>query len=134
MAASSKDMLVIELKDTINTLNKTIEILNENLAKKDERINDLMMQIQNLAKSMYGSKSERRIDIFDGQLSLFEELEEPETPVEVIEAEDITVKSLNRKKKPTLDEQFKHLSAEIVEVDSLSDEDKQCPICGTGMI
>lgn len=101
MAASSKDMLVIELKDTINTLNKTIEILNENLAKKDERINDLMMQIQNLAKSMYGSKSERRIDIFDGQLSLFEELEEPETPVEVIEVEDITVKSHSRKKKPT---------------------------------
>lgn len=134
MAASSKDMLVIELKDTINTLNKTIGILNENLAKKDERINDLMMQIQNLAKSMYGSKSERRIDIFDGQLSLFEELEEPEIPVEVIEAEDITVKSHNRKKKPTLDEQFKHLPAEIVEVDSLSNEDKQCPICGTGMV
>lgn len=134
MATSNKDRLIIELKDTITELNKTIATLTENLAKKDERIDDLMMQIQNLTRSMYGSKSERRLDIFDGQLSLFDNLEEPEIPTEVIEAEEITIKTHSRKKKPTLAEQFKDLPSEEIEIDTLTDEEKQCMLCGSEMV
>ncbi len=134
MANSSKDALIIELKDTIAQLNKTITNLNESLAKKDAYIDNLMLQLQNLTKSMYGSKSERHRDIIDGQISIFEYLDEPEPPVEFIEQEDITVKPHTRKKKPTLAEQFKDLPSEEVEVDTLSDEDRLCPACGTEMI
>ena len=92
------------------------------------------MQLQNLSKSMYGSKSERRTDLVDGQMSIFEYPDEPVVPAEIIEQEEITVRHHTRKKKPALAEQFKDLPAEEIEVDILSDEDKLCPTCGTQMV
>ena len=40
----------------------------------------------------------------------------------------------SRRKKPTLEEQFKDIPTRQVQVNTLSDEDKLCPICGSEML
>lgn len=76
---------------------------------------------------MFGSSSERRTDDIAGQLSLFGETVEEEKPVELIEPE-IVVPAKKRKKRPTLTEQFKDIPTRQVIADTLTDEDKICPL------
>ena len=69
------------------------------------------------------------------QLNLFSELaNEPEPVPEIIEPEfiEVTYKK-TRKKKPTLEEQFKNLPVKQVFIDNLTDEEKLCPVCDTPM-
>ena len=80
-----------------------------------------------------GSSSERRTDELNGQLNLFEELPEDEVPIEIIEPEIVSISKKTRKKKPTLEEQFKGIPTRQVPVDTLSDEDKICPLCQSEM-
>ena len=92
MVRSSKDIQLLELKDTIAQLNnlisslqKTIDNLNLQLANKDAELNYFKSKL-------FGSSSERFKTPIPGQLSLFEELNDDRTP-ELIEAEDIQVEA-----------------------------------------
>ena len=87
MASSSLEKQVIELKDTIRLLNKTMESLQKSLdaalAREEEYLREkknLQEQINYLTNKIYGSSSERRVKNSDieGQqsLELFNEAEE----------------------------------------------------------
>lgn len=142
MAQSAKDVRSRELKDmiaqlntTIDSQNKTIEALTKMIAEKDARLDELMEEIHLLRKSIFGSSKERTPELVSAdQLDMLKELGlEPEIDPEVVEAEFINVKSHTKRKKPTLEEQFKDIPVERVVVDTLTDEEKLCPACGTEM-
>ncbi|MDF2545057.1 MAG: transposase [Herbinix sp.] len=49
--------------------------------------------------------------------------------MELIEPEVVAAQKKSRKKKPTLAEQFKDIPTRQVKVDTLTEEEKACPIC-----
>ncbi len=150
MASSAKDIQFKELKDTISQLNTTIrtqndlivslqKMLEERNAKDDEKdriISDLQAQLEYFKQKLFGSSSERRSDM-PGQLNLFSVPDSGEEPIpELIEPEFIEVKASKRGRKPkaNYDEMFANLPIHYEEVDTLTDEEKQCPACGTMMV
>ena len=68
-------------------------------------------------------------------MSLFDELMEEE-PAKEIEPEYIEIKAheRKRKKKPDLNEQFRDIPVRQEFVDTLTEEQKTCSICGTKMV
>ena len=132
MAKSSKDIQLSELKDLISQLNMTIKTLNETIAKQQAENDNLKAEMAWLKQKLFGSSSERRKDEFPGQLSLFDA--EEEKPLELIEPEVVELPKKPRKKKTTLKEQFANIPTRQVMVDTLSDEDKICSVCGTQMV
>lgn len=134
MAGNSRDVQLLELKDMIAQLNTTIKMLNETIAKQQAENDNLKAELAWFRQKMFGSSSERRNDEIAGQLNLFEELPE-EHPIELIQPEVVeATPKKNHKHKPTLDKQFKDIPTRQVVVDTLSDEDKTCPVCGTTMV
>ena len=150
MASSAKDIQFKELKDTIPQLNTTIrtqndlivslqKMLEERNAKDDEKdriISNLQAQLEYFKQKLFGSSSERRSDM-PGQLNLFSVPDSGEEPIpELIEPEFIEVKAGKRGRKPkaNYDEMFANLPIHYEEVDTLTDEEKQCPACGTMMV
>lgn len=148
-----KDFQLIDLKDTIAELNKTIKSqldmilslqktlteLNEKLLAADQDNSNLKAQVKFLSDKLYGTSSEKTPDIM-GQLSLFDTIPCPEekpnnnnpngkTPDPVV-----PTKSRNRKSKPSYDEMFANLKTKQVYVDTLTDEEKLCPVCNTEMV
>ena len=152
MSSGVKDIQLLELKDTILQLNKTIreqssmienlqKMLEEryaNDAKKDQIIANLEAQLAYLKQKLFGSTSEVRKGQVPDQLSIFDYLneEQDEKPPVEIEPEIIEVKSYKKERKPkaTYDEMFASLPTRQIQVDTLTDEDKTCPVCGTEMI
>ena len=134
MANSSKDIQLIELKDMIAQLNTTIKTLTETMNRQQAENDNLKAELAWFRQKYFGASSERRIVDVTGQLNLFESLPEEEEPVELIEPEVIPTPKKPRKKKPTLAEQFKDIPTRQVNVDTLTDEEKACPICGTQMV
>lgn len=134
MANSSKDIQLIELKDMISQLNTTIKTLTEALNKQQAENDNLKAELAWFRQKYFGASSERRMDNVVGQLSLFDNLTEDEKPVELIEPEVVPIPKKPRKKKPTLTEQFKDIPTRQVNVDTLTEEDKACPICQTQMV
>lgn len=134
MARSSKDIQLSELKDMISQLNTTIKTLNDTIARQQSENDNLKAELAWFRQKLFGSSSERRIDDIAGQMSLFENLPEEEKPVELIEPEVVEQPKKSRKKKPTLTEQFKDIPTRQVTVNTLSDEDKICPLCGCEML
>ncbi|SHL68640.1 zinc-finger binding domain of transposase IS66 [Anaerocolumna jejuensis DSM 15929] len=134
MANSSKDIQFIELKDMISELNTTIKTLNETIVKQQMENDNLKAESAWFRQKYFGSSSERRMDDIAGQLSLFGGLPEEEKPVERIEPEIVPAPKKNRKPKPSLEEQFDGIPIRQVAVDTLTDEEKKCPICGTEMV
>lgn len=134
MAKSSKDIQLSELKDLISQLNTTIKTLNETIARQQEENDNLKAEMAWLKQKLFGSSSERRFDNFPGQMGLFDN--EEDKPLELIEPEVIETETVTktRKKKPTLKEQFCDIPTRQVMVDTLTDEDKICSICGTEMV
>ena len=132
MAKSSKDIQLVELKDMIAQLNTTIKMLNDTIAKQQAENDNLKAELAWFRHKMFGSSSERRKDDIAGQLSLFGETMEDEKPVEIIEPEIVPTKN-SRKKKPTLAEQFKNIPTRQVLANTLTDEDKICPLCSSQM-
>lgn len=132
MAKSSKDIQISELKDLILQLNTTIKMLNETIANQQQENDNLKAEMAWLKQKLFGSSSERRKMQVPGQMNLFDK--EEEKPAEIIEPEIVTVTKKPRKKKPTLQEQFENLPVSQVVVDTLSDEEKICSVCGTQMI
>ncbi len=133
MVNSSKDIQLLELKDMISQLNITIKTLNDTIARQQSENDELKAQLAWFRQKFFGSSSEKHAVNIAGQLSLFDNFEE-EVPVEVIEPEVVESPKKTRRKRPTLQEQFKDLPARQVIVDTLSDEDKICPECGTEMV
>lgn len=134
MARSSKDIQLSELKDMIAQLNITIKTLNDTIARQQSENDNLKAELAWFRQKMFGSSSERRIDDLSGQLSLFDTPSENEKPVELIEPEIVEQPKKSRKKKPTLKEQFKDIPTRQVPVDTLSAEDRICPLCGSEML
>ena len=132
MAKSSKDIQLSELKDLISQLNMTIKTLNETIARQQQENDNLKAEMAWLKQKLFGSSSERRAAPFPGQMGLFDG--EEEKPLELIEPEVVSLPKKSRKKKSTLKEQFENLPTRQVPVDTLSDEDKICSICGTQMV
>ena len=110
----------------------TIKNLNETIARQQQENDNLKAEMAWLKQKLFGSSSERRAEPFPGQMGLFD-AEEEKAP-ELIEPEVVTLPKKPRKKKPTLKEQFGNVSTRQVPVDTLSDEDKICSICGTQMV
>ena len=137
MAKDSRDRQLIELKDTIKTLNDTINDLKallEDANKREEehlkRERVLQEQIDYLTKRLFGRSREKRDDQIEGQMSLFNEPEAEKAKPDPAEEEFITVEKHKRKKKSTMAEKFANLPTEKVYLDV--DEDKRfCEKCGT---
>ena len=124
MAANSRDLQLIELKDMISQLNTTIKTLNETIAKQQAENDSLKAELAWFRHKLFGSSSERGKIGIEGQLSLFDDLAgEDEKPAELIEPEVVLEGKKTRKRKPTLKEQFKGIPTRKVVVDTLSDED-----------
>ena len=113
MARSSKDIQLSELKDMISQLNTTIKTLNDTIARQQSENDNLKAELAWFRQKMFGSSSERRIDGVEGQLNLFDNLSDEEKEVELIEPEVIEQPKKSRRKKPTLQEQFKDFPLHI---------------------
>ena len=142
MTQSANDVRIKEQKDTISQLNKTIENLNRTIELLHKQISDnetLMAEMKAemalLRKKLYGSSKERTVPVDSDQLNFFSKFEnEPEPIPEIIEPEFIEVTyKRSRKKKPTLEEQFKDIPVKQVFINNLTDEDKICPVCDAAM-
>lgn len=137
MSQSSIEAQLTELKDSVVQQNNTIHAMAKMLSEKDARIAELTEELRLLRKSIFGSSKERTAPIEPSdQINLLHELGlEPEKEPELIDAETIDVKGYtkSRKPKPSLEEQFKDIPVKQVMLDTLSDEEKQCPVCGTEM-
>jgi len=109
----------------------------ETIRQKDEANARLAEEVSYLRQKLFGASSEKRPDIDPNQLSLFDVDEGMEIPVaDAEEIPETVVKehTRKRKKKPTLEEQFPGARVNRIVVDSLSEEEKQCPVCGTEMM
>lgn len=132
MSKDSRDIQFVELKDMISQLNTTIKMLSDTILKQQDENDNLKAELAWFKQKMFGSSSERCTDDIAGQLSLFGETVEEEKPVELIEPE-IVVPAKKRKKRPTLTEQFKDIPTRQVIADTLTDEDKICPLYSAQM-
>jgi len=137
VAQGAKDIQLTELKDMIAQLNTTIAALTETIRQKDEANARLAEEVSCLRQKLFGASSEKRPDIDPNQLSLFDVDEGMEIPVADAEEIPETVAkehARQRKKKNTLEEQFPGATVNRTVVDSLSEEEKQCPACSTKMV
>ena len=122
------------MSDTKTTAEQTIELLLEQLAKRDAQIEALTFEVRKLTDLLLAERAERferkteRIE--PGQLGLFDDLDErselPEEPVEPAPAPAPKKQGHGRKPFP------KSLPREVVDVD-LNDADKCCADCGVAM-
>lgn len=140
MARSAKDIQFSELKDTLSQMNTLLESQAKTMASMQQTIDNLQQQLANkqaeidfFKAKLFGSSSEKMSMPFPGQLNLFQE--DDRVP-EIIEPEYIEVKGYKkpRKNKATYEEMFEHLPRREVLLDTLSDEEKICPACGTMMV
>ena len=150
MQSGVKDIQFLELKDTILQLNNTIreqngmikslqqmlEERNASDAKKDQIISNLEAQLAFLKQKLFGSTSEHKKAQCPGQMSIYDLLGEEEKPAVEIEPEIIEVKAYKKERKPkaTYDEMFADLPTTQIPVDTLTDEQKTCDVCGTKMV
>lgn len=140
MPRSAKDIQLIELKDTISQLNELIRTQTKSMESLQKTVDELRLELSNkqaeldyFKAKLFGSSSERFKTPFPGQINMFEQ-EDDRTP-ELIEPELIDVVSHKRERKPkaTYEEMFKNIPARQVPVDTLTEADKLCPVCGTEM-
>ena len=134
MAQSASELQNRELRDTIKVLNGTIEDLRKLLKESAEREEALKEQIEYLTRKLFGTSSEKRTHESDGQLSLFDEVEQEADPG-IIEPEcpdipDASPKA-RRPRSPKADMIRGIRIKEVVE--PLSAEEKICSVCGTEM-
>lgn len=145
MAQSAKDIRINELLDANSQLNTTVKHLVDALTQKDKaladmqtRLDEMTEELKLLRKKLFGSSTEHMSNpyVYSDQLTIYPFLGiEPEKEPEPIEAEYIEIQGYTKSKKAksTLKEQFSNIPVKQVFIDSLSDEDKLCPTCGTEM-
>lgn len=134
MAGSSKDIQLMELKDMISQLNTTIKTLNDTIVRQQAENDNLKAELAWFRQKLFGASSERHSFDVAGQLTLFGDAPEEDLPTELIEPEIVPAPKKTRKRKPALGEQFKDIPCRQVMVDTLTDEEKMCPVCGTEMV
>lgn len=143
MPRSAKDIQLIELKDTISKLNELISAQTRSMDSLQKTIEDLRQELGNkqaevdyLKAKLFGSSSEKLKAPFPGQMNLFAEGLPDDRIPEIIEPETIDVAAHKRERKPkaTYEEMFDNLPRREVLLDSLTDEEKSCPVCGTPMV
>lgn len=143
MSHSAKDIQLIELKDTISKLNELILAQTHSMDSLQKTIEDLHQELSNkqaeveyLKAKLFGSSSEKLKPPFPGQMTLFEEELPDDRIPEIIEPEiiDVTAYKKVRKPKATYEEMFDQLPTRQVLLDTLTAEDKNCPVCGTQMV
>lgn len=134
MAQDFTDSQIIELKDTIDQLNRLIESLRKDLEESRQREAAKQEQIDYLLKKLFGRSSEKREEPIPGQTSLFDDPEDTDVDLSIIEAEEIKVEAHTRKPKRKLEDKFKGIPVEEIIIDDLSPEDKLCPECGTELV
>ena len=144
MAASSKDIQLRELKDTISQLKtmmseqtdliKTLRLAIEEKSDKERMLQEqnklLQEQIDFLTKKLFGASSEKKVLDVPGQLNLFDEAE-VEQDMSLLE-EETCIREHTRKRKATHADVFKGLKVNKI-IAPLSPEEQICPVCGTGM-
>ena len=145
MAQSAKDIRINELLDANSQLNTTVKHLVDALTQKDKaladmqtRLDEMTEELKLLRKKLFGSSTEHMSNPYvnSDQLTIYPFLGiEPEKEPEPIEAEYIEIQGYTKSKKAksTLKEQFSNIPVKQVFIDSLSDEDKLFPTCGTEM-
>lgn len=145
MAQSAKDIRINELLDANSQLNTTVKHLVDALTQKDKaladmqtRLDEMTEELKLLRKKLFGSSTEHMSNPYvnSDQLTIYPFLGiEPEKEPEPVEAEYIEIQGYTKSKKAksTLKEQFSNIPVKQVFIDSLSDEDKLCPSCGTEM-
>ena len=146
MSPSAKDIQFRELKDTISQLNMTIASQNQLIMSLQESINTanareeahlkseaaLKEQIDYLTKKLFGSSSERRHDMIDGQLGLFDEAEQYASEEADIPEQETIVKTHTRRAKTKLEDKLKGIPLEQVRIE-LSEDERICPYCNTSL-
>lgn len=145
MAQSAKDIRINELLDANSQLNTTVKHLVDALTQKDKaladmqtRLDEMTEELKLLRKKLFGSSTEHMSNPYvnSDQLTIYPFLGiEPEKEPEPVESEYIEIQGYTKSKKAksTLKEQFSNIPVKQVFIDSLSDEDKLCPACGTEM-
>lgn len=105
-------------------------------SEKDQLIANLQAQLDYLKNKLFGSTNEIRHDQSPGQLNLFHLPAEDEPEPAPLEVEYVEVKAHKKTRKPkaTYDESFAGLPTENVYVNTLSEEQKTCTVCGTTMV
>lgn len=113
-----------------------LEERNAKDAEKDQLIANLQAQLDYLKNKVFGSTSELRHNQIPGQFSIFDSTVSDEKPAEIIEPEIIKVQAHTKKRKPKApyDEIFADLPTRQITVDTLSEEQKLCGICGSAMV
>ena len=121
MAASSKDIQLRELKDTISQLKtmmseqtdliKTLRLAIEEKSDKERMLQEqnklLQEQIDFLTKKLFGASSEKKVLDVPGQLNLFDEAE-VEQDMSLLD-EETCIREHTRKRKATHADVFKGL-------------------------
>ena len=144
MAASSKDIQLRELKDTISQLKtmmseqtdliKTLRLVIEEKSDKERMLQEqnkiLQEQIDFLTRKLFGSSSEKKVTEVPGQLKLFDEAE-AEQDLSLLE-EETCIREHTRKKKAAHADVFKGLKVNKIII-PLSPEEQICPVCETEM-
>ena len=150
MAPNAKDIQFKELKDTISQLNTAIRtqkglipslqrIMEERNARDNENdriIANLQAQLEYFKQKLFGSSSEKRNNL-PRQLNLFfDTVYEEEAAPEPIEPEFIKRITGSKRRKPKAG--YDGISANLlvcrVEVDTLAEEKKHCPVCQNRMM
>lgn len=134
MADNRRDLQLTELKDMILQLNTTIQMLNDTISRQQTENDSLKVELAWFRQKLFGSSSEKRTLDTEGQMSLFGRIPEEEKPVELIEPEIVSLPKKPRKAKPSLEKQFQGIPTRQIIVDTLTDEEKTCLICGTQMV
>ena len=131
MASSGRDLQMRELMDTMKELKLTIEALRKELTTKDKLIENLQEQIAYLQKKLFGTSSEKRSVVVEGQLGLFDEVEveaaknEPEPDAE----EEVITFTKSRKSKTLKEELLKGVPVKE-KVIPLPEAERVCQECG----
>ncbi len=142
MPRSAKDIQPAELKDTILQLNELIRTQTQTMETLQKTIDHLQQELANknseldyLKAKLFGSSSERSKMPFPGQIGLFDAEGDDRVP-EIIVPEEIEVPAHKRSRKPkaAYEEQFGSLPSRQVPLDSLDDGEKICPVCGETMV
>ena len=147
MPVTPKDRQLMELKDTITQLNRTVQEQTKAIASLTAMLDEekagkasveaektlLLEQIEYLKKKLFGTSSEKTGHQVEGQVSLFNEAEAEaaDTP-EAEKEEEAAVREHKRRPKRKLKEKLKGISVEEAVIE-LPEEERSCPECGTEM-
>ena len=148
MPRSAKDIQLTELKDTVAKLNELIVTQTSSMDALQETIDGLRQDLANkqaeidyLKAKLFGASSEKHKAPIPGQMDLFEEEMPDDRLPEIIEPEiiepeiiEVSAHRRERKNKATYEEMFDSLPRRQELLNTLTEEEKNCPACGTPMV